>query len=57
MTTQKTSYKVTNYYTLGNGVVELIDVYGTYYGRVRDIDTGGEWDVMLNRLKPISDGQ
>jgi hypothetical protein len=33
-----------------SGEVELVKVYGKNYCRVRDIETGIEWETMCNRL-------
>lgn len=32
------------------GLVELVKIYGKHFCRVKDPDTGAEWDTMLNRL-------
>lgn len=33
--------------------VELTEIYGKYFGKVRDYKTNTEWDIMLNRLSKI----
>jgi hypothetical protein len=40
------------------GDVILVRVYGKLFCRVKDPDTGGEWDTMINRLseKPNDTG-
>lgn len=32
------------------GEIELVTIYGKHFCRVKDPDTGAEWDTMLNRL-------
>ena len=32
------------------GEIELVAIYGKHFCRVKDPDTGAEWDTMLNRL-------
>lgn len=36
-----------------SGLVKLIKIYGKYFCRVRDTETGGEWDTMCDRLTEI----
>lgn len=33
-----------------SGEVELITIYGKHFCKVKDPDTGNEWDTMLYRL-------
>jgi hypothetical protein len=33
-----------------SGEVILTQIYGKVFCRVKDPDTGGEWDTMINRL-------
>ena len=32
------------------GEIKLLVIYGKYFCRVKDLDTGTEWDTMCNRL-------
>lgn len=36
-----------------SGEVVLIQIYGKFFCRVKDPDTGGEWDTMINRLSEL----
>ena len=35
---------------INGGEIELVAIYGKHFCRVKDPDTGAEWDTMLNRL-------
>lgn len=34
--------------------VELVTIYGKHFCRVKDTDTGAEWDTMHNRLSALN---
>jgi hypothetical protein len=35
------------------GEVELVSIYGKHFCRVKDPDTGAEWETMMNRLSEM----
>jgi len=37
-----------------SGEVQLVEIYGKYFCRVKDIETGSEWDTMINRLSNLT---
>jgi len=36
-----------------SGKVKLVKVYGRFFCKVEDPETGGSWDTMCNRLTEI----
>lgn len=37
-----------------SGEVILVCIYGKFFCRVKDPDTGSEWDTMKNRLSELN---
>lgn len=36
-----------------SGEIELVNIYGQIFCKVKDPETNSEWDTMCNRLTPI----